>query len=122
MRTGALSCITHRGDLLSLAYVLAFADKDFREVGILGFDLLAMVQYERPALTVDRFYNCVSRRLDRGSKRFGNVQPRVVFLFAGPRRRADPNSRDDRPADWPFGGERVDHLLKLSIENAEKPL
>src|SRR5262245_31287212 len=106
MRPGAPSFTSHGRDLLSLTHVLAFHDKNFGEVGILGFDLLAMVQYECPALTVDRFYNRVSRRPDWSSERFRNVQPRVVFHLSGPRGRANSNPRDDRPMDRPSGWKR----------------
>jgi hypothetical protein len=43
MRTSAVSLIAHLSDRLTLAHALAFADQDLGEVGIMSFDLLAMV-------------------------------------------------------------------------------
>src|SRR6266536_3514044 len=84
MRTGTLSCITHRRNRLSFAHALAFVDEDFGQMGILSFDLLAVVQNYFAELAVDGLHNRVSGRLDRSSHRLGNIHPGMVLHLARP--------------------------------------
>ena len=79
MRTGALSPITHLGDRLSHAHPLPLVDQNLGEVGIMSFDLLAMVQNYCAALAVDRLHNRVAGSMDRSSYGFGNIQSGVIL-------------------------------------------
>jgi hypothetical protein len=103
MRAGALSGITHLRDRLSFMDMLSLVDENFGEVGVLSFDILAMVQDNRPVFAVDGRDDRIAAGVHRRTHRLGYVQPGMVLHLTRPGRGTHPKTGDDPSFYRPIG-------------------
>ena len=122
MRTGALPGISHLRDCLSSMDMFSLVDENLGEVGVLSFDVLAVVQDNRPVFAVGGLDNRVTGGMHRRAYRLGYIQPRMVLHLTRQGRWPHPKTGDDPSFYGPIGGERSHHPLKLALKRGEKLL